>query len=393
MSGRIHFLTRYTTEGRGGGEGDEAEERGTRRRRGGRGGGKRDEAEERGTRRRQEGRGGGEGDEAEARGTRRRRGGRGGGKRNEAEERGTRRRRGGRGGGKRNEAEERGTRRRQAPPLHVETRVALVCLITFSGSQLRYLLLDIDTHQAREVAAEDLLFGLPGKLRIAVARDHIFRQLEFPEGVQRPARMPDGRLATVEDLILAAPEKQLAEIFGELAGCAHDKVERCGNRGVQVRVAYQLPADLINEGQADVKDDKVDVGEVRGSPVHVPCLCGLDGLRAERNAFVHADGLHAQFKRFLKDRVGDAGIIHAPGEGFAIVVAHIVELEGFGSVFLDLALHQVERLPTLQRVDRTPEYRAVRVLLCHCRAFLPLREAIVKEIGQRQRLRHDHIGP
>src|SRR5947209_5537699 len=107
--------------------------------------------------------------------------------------------------------------------------------------------------------------------------------------------MPDGSFTTVENFVLAAPEEQFAQVFGEGAWCAHDEIQRSGDGGVQVGIAYQLPADFIDEGQADVEDDEVDVGEVGGSPVHIPGLSVFDGLWAEWHAFVYADGLDTQF--------------------------------------------------------------------------------------------------
>src|SRR5579885_2370071 len=210
--------------------------------------------------------------------------------------------------------------------------------------QLRHLLLDVDAHEAGEVAAEDLFLGLLCQLRVTVAGDEVFGQFKVPEGIQRPAGVPDGGLTAVEDLVLAAPEHELAHVFGKDTRRAHNEVERGGYRGVQVGVAHQLPADFVDEGQADVEDDEVDVGEVSRRAIHVPRLRHLDWLRAERHALMHADGMHSQFKRLFKDGEGHTRIIHAPGEGLTVIIAYIVELKSSGAVLLHLPLHQIERL-------------------------------------------------
>src|SRR5690348_4329631 len=160
--------------------------------------------------------------------------------------------------------------------------------------------------------------------------------------------MPDGRFASVEDFVLAAPEHELAHVFGEGTWRSHDEVQRGGDGGIEVGIAHQLPADLVDERQADVEDDEVDIGEVGGSSVHIPGLGMLDGLRAKRYAFMHADGVYAQFKRFFKGGESYSWVVHTPGKWLAIIVAHIVEFEGFRAVLFDLAFHQVKRLLTLQ---------------------------------------------
>src|SRR5213082_3816738 len=99
--------------------------------------------------------------------------------------------------------------------------------------------------------------------------------------------MPDGRFATVEDFVLATPEHELAHVFGEGAGRSHDKVQRGSDGGIEVGKANQLPADLVNERQADMENDEIDVREVVGGSVHIPGLSMLDVLRAERYTFVH----------------------------------------------------------------------------------------------------------
>src|SRR3954451_18891059 len=71
--------------------------------------------------------------------------------------------------------------------------------------QLLGLGLDVDAVQPREVAAEDLALGLVGQLRVAALGHDVVGQLEVPERLQRPLRVPDRRLAAVEDLVLAAP--------------------------------------------------------------------------------------------------------------------------------------------------------------------------------------------
>src|SRR6266700_4976903 len=204
--------------------------------------------------------------------------------------------------------------------------------------------------------------------------------------------MPDGCFASVEDFVLATPEHQLAHVFGESARRSHDEVQRGGDGSIEIGIAHQLPADLVNERQANVEDDEVDIREVGCRSVHIPGLGMFDGLRAKRYAFMHADGMYAQFTRFFKDGEGYSWVVHTPREWLAIIVANVVEFEGFGAVLFDLAFHQVQRLLTFQWVDRAPEDRPVGIFLCHCSTLFPLRQSIIKEVGERQRLGHDHIG-
>src|SRR2546430_648548 len=107
--------------------------------------------------------------------------------------------------------------------------------------------------------------------------------------------MPDGCLAAVEDFVLAAPEHELAHVFGEGARRSHHEVQRGGDGGIEVRVAHQLPAHLVDERQANMEDNEVDIREVGGGSIHIPGLGMLDWLRAKWYAFMHADGVYAQF--------------------------------------------------------------------------------------------------
>lgn len=65
-----------------------------------------------------------------------------------------------------------------------------------SATQFLDFLADVDTYQASQIAPENLLFGLPGQMRVAVPGGQIFGDLEVPEGIQGPARVPDRRFAS-----------------------------------------------------------------------------------------------------------------------------------------------------------------------------------------------------
>src|SRR5947207_2031366 len=84
-----------------------------------------------------------------------------------------------------------------------------------SGATSGYAARRLHPVQPQQVPAEDLALGLLGELRVAVAVDQVLGQLEVPERLQRPLGVEDGRLAAVDDLVLAAPEQQLAEDLGE----------------------------------------------------------------------------------------------------------------------------------------------------------------------------------
>src|SRR5215208_1126814 len=224
-------------------------------------------------------------------------------------------------------------------------------------------LFDIYTREAEQILTEDLTLRLFGELRVAVAFDEVLRNLEVPEGVERPLGVPDRGLRAVDDLVLPAPEHELADPLRELPGRADDEVDGRRDRSVQIRVAHELPARLVYERQSHVEDDEVYVREIRGRPVHVPRLRRLDGLWPERDALVDPDEVDPQLLRLLVDGESDLRVVHAPGKGLAVIVADVVELERLSPVLIDLYFHILQSLAALQRIDRSPEDCTVRVLV------------------------------
>src|SRR4051794_18011484 len=75
--------------------------------------------------------------------------------------------------------------------------------------------LDVHPVQPKKILAEDLSLGLLAERGVAVAVHEVLRDLEVPEGLERPLWLPYRRLAAVDDLVLAAPEEQLAQQLGE----------------------------------------------------------------------------------------------------------------------------------------------------------------------------------
>src|SRR5258706_5030802 len=118
--------------------------------------------------------------------------------------------------------------------------------------------------------------------------------------MERPAGMPEGRLTAVEDFVLAAPKHQLAHVFGKSARGTHDEVQGGRYRGIQVGIAHQLPADFIDERQAHVENNEVEIREVCRCSIHIPNLRMFDELWAKRYAFMHADSGYTQFEGFFK---------------------------------------------------------------------------------------------
>ena len=88
------------------------------------------------------------------------------------------------------------------------------------------------------------------------------------EGVEGPFGAPYRGFGAVGDLVLATPERELADPLGELPQGAHDEGDGGRDGRVEGRVAYELPAHLVHKQKPQVEDDEVDVREVR--PVHVP---------------------------------------------------------------------------------------------------------------------------
>jgi hypothetical protein len=110
------------------------------------------------------------------------------------------------------------------------------------------------------------------------------------------------------------------------------------------------------------------------------------------DALVDPDQVDAQLLGLLEDRERDLRVVHPPRERRAVVVTHVVELERLRAELLDLPLHQFDRGPALQRVDRAPEDRPLRVAGGQFRALLPRRQPVPVQVGQRQRHRDEHVG-
>src|SRR5918996_4899200 len=91
----------------------------------------------------------------------------------------------------------------------------------------------VDAVQPGEVAAEDLALGLLGERRVAPLLDDVLGELEVPELLERPLRVPDRRLTAVDDLVLPAPPHHLAEGLGEHPRLTGDEVHGRGDRGVE----------------------------------------------------------------------------------------------------------------------------------------------------------------
>src|SRR5262245_15474932 len=115
------------------------------------------------------------------------------------------------------------------------------------ASEALFGLLDVHAVQAEQILAENLPFRLLGQLRVAVAVDEVLRDLELPERLQGPLRLPDWCLAAVHDLVLAAPEEQLADGLGEHPRRADNEVDGGCERGIEVRMTDELPAHLVEE--------------------------------------------------------------------------------------------------------------------------------------------------
>jgi hypothetical protein len=113
---------------------------------------------------------------------------------------------------------------------------------------------------------------------------------------------------------------------------------------------------------------------------------------SSRHALVHADQVDPELLRLLEDREGYLRVVHPPRVRLAVVVAHVVELERLRAELADLPLHQVERLAALERVDRAPEDGPVGVTAGQVRALLPRGQAVLEQVGQRQRHGHEHVG-
>src|SRR5262245_21905977 len=103
--------------------------------------------------------------------------------------------------------------------------------------------------------------------------------------------MPDRGLATVEDLVFAAPEQQLAQVLGKETRSPDHEVQSGCDRCIEDGIAQQLPANLVDERPDNVADNAVDVSEVGSGSMQIPGLSLFNGLRVKRYTFMHANSL------------------------------------------------------------------------------------------------------
>src|SRR5207247_5988456 len=177
-----------------------------------------------------------------------------------------------------------------------------------SGRSGRTALRRLEIPDARRVQAKNLRLDFGGQLRIAVPFDKLVRDLELPEGLDLPLRVPpQGRVGPPHHVILAEIAKQRAEHVGALERpVRHRRRERRADLAVQV-VAMGLESflaqrrQLLMVGPRRVVGDEVQVPEIVRGRVEVLWM-GVPGHElAERDALVAADVLNAKLPALLPD--------------------------------------------------------------------------------------------
>src|ERR687897_91571 len=118
-----------------------------------------------------------------------------------------------------------GEAERPVPP---NVRLDEGCVAVFSGMRATRTVPAMRLRYSGEPLTrlvQDLPLGLFGELWVAVAFYQVLRDLEVPERLEGPFRMPDRGLGAVDDLVLPAPEQELADPLGELPRGAYDEVD------------------------------------------------------------------------------------------------------------------------------------------------------------------------
>src|SRR5579883_2637394 len=104
-------------------------------------------------------------------------------------------------------------------------------LIVFNGLELA---LNIDAIQPRDIAADDLLLDLVGKIDTILGLQ-VLRETESHKFIKLPVRIPDGKIGPVNNAIRAKPEEQIRQNLGEVARTPMNKGKRHRQGAVDIR--------------------------------------------------------------------------------------------------------------------------------------------------------------
>src|SRR5262252_6136177 len=208
---------------------------------------------------------------------------------------------------------------------------------------------DLEIPDARRVPAEYLRLDLRGQLRIAVPFDELVGDLELPEGLDLPLRVPpQARVGPPHHVVLAKTAEQRAKYVGALERpVGHRRREGRADLAVQV-VAVGLEAllaqrcELLMVRPGRVVGDEVQVPEVVRRRVEILRMGVPSHELAERDALVAADVLDAELSAFLPDGVRLLLVVEPPAASWGRVEG--VELQPGDLVILHEHLEPIQRL-------------------------------------------------
>src|SRR5262249_14852994 len=195
------------------------------------------------------------------------------------------------------------------------------------------------------VEAQDLVLDLVGQLRVLVFVDQLLRHLQAAEALDLALRaaVPDA-VGSPQDVIGPGGLDHLAEhVAARLGARARKRREGATELKIDVLDARVLledakdladPRDLLVAGflrrrdalagaagerrnrrpaVARMIDNEVQIGPVLRSLLEIVWRARLLVERAERQALVHAEILHAELLRALPEGIGDLLVVHEPG--------------------------------------------------------------------------------